>query len=130
MFLLVEGVKRFVVRLAAVPYLPEDLQPALTQTTQRAGMAFAFLPLRLVVSLCPGTKLPTAITPQMHRVAQVTVTMPADFSASGLPADITDGRGSCQALQRLGVGIFRAMGTDLAQQSRRQLIAGSRQTPK
>jgi hypothetical protein len=55
--LLVQGVPGFVVGLPALPHLPEDLQPPLPQSAQRAGVALAFLALPPVVGPGPGAEL-------------------------------------------------------------------------
>lgn len=69
MLLLVAGVQIGVVRLARLEHLPEDLQQALTQATQGAGVAFAFGPLLSVVNLGPGRDPQAALGPEMDGVA-------------------------------------------------------------
>src|SRR5262245_14580022 len=97
---------RFVVGLSALPHLPQDLQPALAQTAQRTGVAFAFGSLGLVIRLGPGAELSTAVAPQVNGMAQVPVAVPPDFGPPDLPADKTHRRRPGHALQALGLRIL------------------------
>lgn len=65
MFGLVAGVKRFVIAGARLPHFPEDFEPALAETAQRAGVALAFGAMGLVVGLCPRAGLAAVIGPLM-----------------------------------------------------------------
>src|SRR5580765_6611832 len=105
MSLLVESVKVFVVRLTTLPHLPQDLEPALAQTAQRAGMALAFVWLRPVIGRGPRAELAAAIAPGMDRVAQVAVAMPADLGFVDLSALKTHRGRPRHAWQRLGVRV-------------------------
>ena len=53
MFELIAGVQIGVVRAAGLLDLPKDLQPALSQTTEGAGMALASCAMGFVVGLGP-----------------------------------------------------------------------------
>jgi hypothetical protein len=121
--LLVQGMAGFVVAGAALPHLPQDLQPPLAQAAQRAGVALALFPLRQVIRLRPRAHLAAAIAPQMHRVAQVPVAVPPDARLPDLPALKTHRRRPRHALQRLRLGILPAIGADLGEQPRRELVA-------
>src|SRR6266516_1188729 len=90
-------------------------------------MALAFVSLRPVIGLGPRAELAAAIAPQMNGVAQVAVAMPADFGFADLAALKTHRSGPRHALQPLGLGILAAIGADLRQQPRRQLVARSGQ---
>src|SRR5204862_5770281 len=122
-FLLVQRVSGFVVSLAALSHPPDDLQPALAQAAQRAGVTFAFASLGLVIGLGPSTELAAAVGPQMYGVAQVPVAVPADFGPVHLAAFKAYRGRPRHALQALRIRILRAVAADLAHQPRRQFVA-------
>ena len=93
-------------------------------------MALTFLSLPLVVGSGPDAKLSAAVGPQMHRVAQVPVAMPADFGPPYLPAFETHRGRPRHTLQALRIRVLLTIAADLAQQAWRQLGPGSGQTPK
>jgi hypothetical protein len=65
-FELVAGMEFGVVALAGLPHFPEDLQPALAQASQGAGMGFAACTQRFVIELCPRRAFPGEVGPEMH----------------------------------------------------------------
>ena len=72
-----------IIRGVRPPHLPQDFQPPLGQTTQRAGMALARLPLGRVIGGRPRAGLPTAVGPEMDGVPQMPVAVPPDFHPPG-----------------------------------------------
>ena len=72
MFELVAGMEFGVVAAAGLPHFPEDLEPALAQGAQRAGMGFAAGTQRLIVDLSPRRALPGEVGPKMDGGTQAT----------------------------------------------------------
>lgn len=78
------------VPLTRLPHFPEDLQPALAQTTKCAGVALtlsAFLP---VVSIRPRTFGPGQVGPEMNRIPQALVVCASKTRLVDLPALVAD----------------------------------------
>jgi hypothetical protein len=117
--LLVLSMEVFVVDLTALPHLPQDLQPPLSETPQRAGVAFAFGSVRLIIRRRPIAELATAVSPQVHDVPQTTVAVPANLRPPNLPAFKTDRRCARQALQALHGEQLAPLTTDFREQPRR-----------
>jgi hypothetical protein len=81
---LVCRVQGLVIRLAGLPHLPEDFQPALAEAGQGGGVIAALGFFLLIVRLRPDAKLAAQVRPQMHGVAAAV----ADIkSARGRPAE-------------------------------------------
>src|ERR1044071_467954 len=110
----------FVVSLPVLPEPPEDFEPALAQTAQRAGMTVALGTLVLVVSGRPVAGQPAAVGPQMDRGPQPFVAGPAQAALRDLAALIADRADARLTHQRVGVGIFLAYAPDFAQEPRAQ----------
>ena len=72
MFELIAGMEVGVVAVAGLPHFPEDLEPALAEAAQGAGMGFAAGAKSLVVDLRPRRALPARVGPQMDDGAQAT----------------------------------------------------------
>lgn len=62
---LVFGVQFGVVARAALPHPPEDLEPALAQAAQRAGMGLTAIARGFVIDLRPRAMLPAQVRPEM-----------------------------------------------------------------
>jgi hypothetical protein len=79
-----------VVTRVGLPHFPEDLQPALAEAAQRAGMGFTALSSGLVIDLSPTAKFAAQVRPKVDCCSQRCVTMPADsrfVQLAGLEAD-------------------------------------------
>ena len=98
MLLLVAGVQIGVVRLAGLDHPPNDFQQALAQTTQSAGMAFAFRAFLAIVNIGPGTNPEGALGPKMDGMAQHFVALVADVNPVNLAGLETDRSGAGDAL--------------------------------
>lgn len=125
MFGLVAGVKRFVIAGARLPHFPEDFEPALAETAQRAGVALAFGAMGLVVGLCPRAGLAAVIGPLMDGAAQGEVAAIAQTVAQDLTRLDGDGRGAGMTLQALRPGEAIPLVSDLGQEAGRELRSGS-----
>src|ERR1044071_451113 len=112
-----------IVGQAVLPQAPEQFEPALTQTAQGRGVAHSFFAFFGIVSLGPGRPMSAAIGPQMHGVSQEEITSPTDVHPVDLTALKADGTDSRVATQGIGVSKDLPVGTQLTQQTRRQLFA-------
>ena len=75
MFELIAGMEVRVIALAGEPHFPEDLEPALAQASQGAGMGFAAGPQGLIIDCRPGRGLPAEIGPEMDGGAERFITV-------------------------------------------------------
>jgi len=91
-----------IVPFARLPHLPEDLEPTLAQTAERAGVALTFLAFLVVVCIRPRTCAPAQVGLQVNRVPQNLVAGPSKANLLELPALIAHRSGAGMALQRLG----------------------------
>lgn len=96
---------------------------------QRTGVALAFVSLRPVVGSGPGAKLSAAVGPQMHRVAQVPVAMPANLGPPYFPAFETHRSRPGHTLQALRLRVLLPVAADPAQQPRRSLAPAPGRLP-
>jgi hypothetical protein len=130
MLFLVAGVQIGVVGLAGLDHLPKDFEQPLAETTQGAGMTFAFGAFLSVVNLGPGADPQTALGPEMDGMAQNLVTLVTDADAVNLAGLETDRSRSGDALQ--GLGVLEAIGVaaDFAQQARGQRLGRAGQRAK
>src|SRR6516162_4733854 len=120
----------FVISRVVMPQSPEDLQPAFAQTTQRAGVGMAGTTLGSIVGLSPRATPTALVNPQMDRVAQDSITGPTDVRFAQLARLVAHGTGPGQAQQTIGLRKDLAVGPDLAQQPRPQLLLGAGQRTK
>ena len=114
MFELIASMEFRVVALAGEPHFPEDLEPALAQTTQGASMGFAAGAQGLIIDRGPGRGLPTEISPEMDGGPQGLITVAAQSDDVDLAALIANGGGASQTLQGLEIKAS-AVGADFAQ---------------
>lgn len=116
-----------VVRTVGLDHLPNNFQPALAQTAQRAGVAFAFGPFVLIVNGRPTTLTAAAVGPQMHYATQVFVAIAAHPGLIDLPGLVTHRRGARKALESARIWKAVRIEGKLGQQARRQQRPGPRQ---
>ena len=100
---LVASMEFGIVTGVALPHLPEDLQPALAQTSQGASMTLSPRAEGGVIDLCPRAGLAAQVCPQMNGVAQKLVTLAPQMDAMDLARLKTHRCCACQTLQRLRV---------------------------
>src|SRR5215475_10466242 len=100
-FLLIAGMQLGIVRRSVFEHAEEDLEQPLTQASQCAGMAHAFIAFVLVISLTPSAGLAKTIRPQMNCLAHEFVARPTDADFADLARLIRHRRGSGHTLQHL-----------------------------
>ena len=127
---LVLGVQSLVIRRARLPHLPEDLQPALTQASQRTGMALAFGAMGPVVGLRPHATFAAEVGPLVDRAAQNQIAGMTQPMFANLPGLDGHGRGAGMALETLWVCKTLALIADLREEAWREFGARSRQRAK
>ena len=116
-----------IVGLVGAEHFPNDFEPALAQTSERTGMAFAFGAFLLVIHGRPGARLPATVGPEMNDGAEVFVAMPAQVDFVDLAGLETDRRRARNALEGLGIReAFRVHG-QFGQQARREQRPGAGQ---
>ena len=97
MFELVAGMEFGVVAVAGLPHFPEDLEPALAQGAQRAGMGFAVGTQRLIVDRSPRRALPGEVGPKMDGGTQGLIAESAQIDFVDLPGLVAYRRRAGQA---------------------------------
>jgi hypothetical protein len=81
-FELIAGMEFRVVALAGEPHFAEDLEPALAQAAQGAGMGFAAGTQGVIIDCGPGRGLPTKISPEMDSGAERFITVAPQSGAA------------------------------------------------
>lgn len=116
-----------IVELVRAQHLPDDLEPALPQTAQRASVTFTFSAFLLVIHGRPRTGLATAVGPEMDDGAKVFVTMLAQKGFVNLARLKADRSRARDALE--GFVIREAFWIDgqFGQQARREQRPGTGQ---
>lgn len=122
--------ERFIVAGMGLPHFPEDLQPTLSEATQRAGVRLAFGPVRPVVGFGPRALFAAQIGPEMDRRAQPVVAGVAQVLVASLTGSDSDRSGSGQLLQSLRAGKAGAIIADLSEQTRAEFGASTREGAK
>lgn len=117
MFELVAGMEFGVVAAAGLPHFPEDLEPALAQGSQRAGMGFAAGTKRLVIERCPWRALPSEMSPEMDGGAQGLMAESAQIDFVDLPGLVAHRGGAGQRLESVSIKAL-AVRADFAKQAR------------
>src|SRR5579872_270673 len=103
-----------------LPHLPGDLEPALAQASDGGGVVHAVGPLLLVIRLGPDAGLAGQVGPEVDRRAQRLVAGMTDGDDAAFSRLLGDRRGAGVALDGLdGLEDF-AVGTELAEQPRRE----------
>src|SRR5215204_1006255 len=87
-----------------LPHFPNDLQPALGQATEGAGMTFAAGTVLGVVGLRPGSVQAAQVGKEVQDGAKVFVAGAPEVYAVDLAGLEADGRGAGIELEGLGVG--------------------------
>ena len=103
-FELVAGMEFGVVAATGLPHFPEDLEPALAQAAQRAGMEFAAGTKRLVIERCPRRALPGEVGPEMHGGVQRLIAEPAQVDFVDLSGLVAYRGGAGQPLETVRMG--------------------------
>ena len=104
MLRLISGMKGFVVGRFSLPHLPEDFEPALAETTKRAGMGLALVPMSLVVALGPSASDAAQIGPEVDGGAQRMAATASQLDFADLATLESDRSGACERLQAFGAG--------------------------
>ena len=102
-FELVAGMEFGIIAPAGLPHFPEDLEPALTQASQRTGMGFAARTKLFVIDGCPRRAFPAEVGPEMHGGAQRLIAVAAQMHFMDLAGLEADGGGARKTLQSAGI---------------------------
>ena len=130
MFYLISHVKICVVGSPVLPHFPDDVQPALAQTSHSLGVSFSAFAQSFIVDFCPSALRTAFVGEELHGLAEVLVAVSAHVNLMNLAGLITDRGRSRQALEGLGLAKKRPVASDLAQQARGQLCPGPWQRAK
>src|SRR5207245_2694256 len=122
---LIAGMKGLVVRLAGLPHLPEDFQPALAEASQGGGVGQALGLFLLVICLGPSAHRAALVGPEMHGVAEILVAGTAEAGEAFLAGFFEHRRRAGIAAQGVGRNELLAIGAQFSQQSRGELLPGA-----